>query len=365
MRARALAAWAEHSRHGQVEVHIHPTLESTHPLYAFGVRTYNEIQRHAPWMHHAYFHYLEWAGMHRDARRILGADAFQRVVREHAPDVVVSVHAHTNHGFFELARAALPQHPPRCVTYCGELTGGYGFSRHWVGTEADLFIGATNECRDRAVRGGVHPRRSVQGGFLLRPRFYQAPPRDEARRRLAAQCRLDPGRFILVLGTGEAAANNHLAFLRALQESGLALQVIALCGHNAHLLADLRATGFGDRLTVRPLRHTAEMELILGGCDLLVARPGTGMTSEAILMGCPVFFNTLGSPMPQECITLAYARAHGFGRILRRSSDLPHRLAGWVSEPSRMEAERAATAAARPGGHPEHILRLILGEEDP
>ena len=43
MRAHSLKAWmqSEDGKKYNFEVSVHPTLESTHPLYAFGVKLYN------------------------------------------------------------------------------------------------------------------------------------------------------------------------------------------------------------------------------------------------------------------------------------------------------------------------------------
>ena len=74
MRAEALKAWAE-SNEGKkynFEVSVHSTLESTHPLYAFGVKLYNFIQKRSPYLHHLYFNYLELVSMHRNKEKILG-----------------------------------------------------------------------------------------------------------------------------------------------------------------------------------------------------------------------------------------------------------------------------------------------------
>jgi processive 1,2-diacylglycerol beta-glucosyltransferase len=173
MRADSLRQWAARVYGNAVEVRVHQTLETTHRLYRFGVELYNVIQRRCPRLHHLYFNYLELAGMHRHGPRILGRDTFSRLVTEWRPDRVISVHAHTNHGFFDLARTAHPA--ARCVTYCGELAGGYGFSRHWANPRADGFIGATPEVCAAARAVGTPPERIFEGGFLLRPPFYATP----------------------------------------------------------------------------------------------------------------------------------------------------------------------------------------------
>jgi processive 1,2-diacylglycerol beta-glucosyltransferase len=358
MRARSFAAWAQMPEAAPLglEVRIHPTLESTHPLYKFGVHTYNWIQKTWPSLHHLYFNYLEFVGMHRSSKRMMGKEAFREVLLDFKPDLLLSVHAHLNHGFFEIARKTLPG--VRCVTYCGELFGGYGFSRHWVGTSADLFIGAVEEtCR--AARALKMPEnRNWEGGFLLNPSFYTQLPAGETEYFITEELRFDPSSFILVLSTGAVGANNHRRLLDALDQARLSLQVVALCGKNEATLAELRKwkPRKGD-IHLQPLAYFTNMNLLLRSASAVVARPGTGTTSEAIICGCPILFNGIGGIMPQECITVKFARARGFGTMLRRPSDLPKRIKPWLMNPMKLGAERARLAAAVPKAHPLDILQ--------
>lgn len=173
MRAASFRRWAERLTDWDVE--ILQALEDTHPVYRFGVDLYNWIQRTWPVLHHVYYNYLELVGTVKTGDRILGAEGFRQKVRALAPDLVVSTMDHLNHGFFDLARRERGD-AVRCVTYCGELFGGYGFSRHWVNPEADLFIAAVSEIEAAARHLGMPAERVTTGGFLLHPDFWEAPP---------------------------------------------------------------------------------------------------------------------------------------------------------------------------------------------
>jgi processive 1,2-diacylglycerol beta-glucosyltransferase len=360
MRARSFAAWAQTPEAAPLglEVRIHPTLESTHPLYKFGVHTYNWIQKTWPRLHHLYFNYLELARMHKSAKRMMGRQAFQEVLLEYRPDLLLSVHAHLNHGFFEIARETLPG--VRCATYCGELFGRYGFSRLWVNPKADLFIGAASETCEAARGLGMPEARNWEGGFLLNPAIYGRLPAGETEYFITEDLQFDPSSFILVLSTGAVGANNHLRLLNALDQAGLNLQVVALCGKNEATLAELKAwkPEKGD-IRLRPLGYFTNMNLLLRAASAVVARPGTGTTSEAILCGCPILFNGIGGIMPQEYITLKFAKARGFGTLLRRPGDLPRHLKPWLMNPMKLRAEKARLAEAVPARHPLDILQKV------
>ena len=236
MRANSFVHWTReaYGRAAANDIQIHKCLENTHPLYKFGVGLYNRIQRHAPWAHHVYFNFLEVAGLHYSSKRLLGTDRFRAILDHVRPRVILSTHGSLNHGFFDLARQHMGRDNVRCVTYCGELFGKYGFSRHWVNPDADLFVGAVPETVAMARRLGMPADKAMVGGFLLNPSFYRPPLTSEERATFMQQLDLDPERFTLLLSTGEHGANNHLAFLEAMRKRKPRrdLQVIALCGHD-------------------------------------------------------------------------------------------------------------------------------------
>lgn len=361
MRADSLRQWATHVFGNSIEIRVHHVLENTHGLYKFGVELYNVIQRHAPRLHHLYFNYLELAGMHRRGSKILGRDTFTQLVRDWRPDRVISVHAHTNHGFFDLAHAALPEAPPRCITYCGELFGGYGFSRHWTNPRADGFIGASPEVCAAAQAVGTPASRIFFGGFMLRQPFYAPSEQlDRAATTLARELGLDHTAFTVLLSTGQAGANNHLPILRALASSGKKLQVIALCSKNTAVRAAIETFAASHRsLTIRALGHTDRIPALKRLSSVVVARPGTGATSEAIQLGTPLIHNGIGGVMPQELITVQYCRQHACSRFGGTPQAIATEIIDLLDDPDKLATLRQRLLAARPPGHPEQIIRWI------
>lgn len=359
MRARSLKAWVE--QEGIGEAVIYQALESTHVLYRFGVELYNFIQQRAPILHQVYFNYLEAAGMFKSARRILGKKKFSEVLKKEKPNVIVSVHGSLNHGFFEMAREVLGKDKVACVTYCGELFGGYGFSKHWVNPQADLFIGATEETRKAAVRLGMPRTRAWTGGFLLNPRFWEKTLGKSARDAwVREQFGLDPHQFLLVLGTGATGANNHLALLKELHRARLDIQVVALCGRNEASMKKIRRWAKQHpELPTRAMGYTNAMARILHSASALVARPGTGSTSEAILAGCPIIFNRIGGVMPQEWITIKYFRKRGMARVIKKPSDLPRIVKDLARHSQRWEKTQQFMRQLHPRKTPRDILKKL------
>ena len=363
MRARAFQAWTRREADLQLEAQLHRPMESCHGLYRFGVWLYNSIQRYAPRLHNIYFNYLEATGMFRSARRLLGADRFRRTLEETRPDILLSVHGALNHGFFEYAREVLGPDRVRCVSWCDELHGGYGFSRHWVNPQADLFIGAVPETCETAVRLGMPAERTRVGGFLVRPDFYGPPLAMETRGDLVrSELGFDPDQFILLLCASSRGAHNHLAFLDALTDARLAAQVIVLPGKTEEARRSVESwLRENPHQPVRLQPHRTDVSQWMQCASAMVARPGTGTTHEAILSGCPLLLNCLGGVMPQERITVEYCRKHGLGETVRRPRDLVRWVKQWSEHPDELLAIRRRMRQARPSVMPREILNAVKG----
>lgn len=369
MRARSLKAWAELPANEDLAlgVEIFQALESVSPVYRFGVQLYNWIQLKAPWAHHLYFHFLELAGLHKSASRMApqARQRFQEKIIAASPDLVVSTHAHLNHGFFELVRQTRPGCP--CVTYCGEVFGGYGFAQGWASPQADAFFAATEACRRQALEMGVAESRVHQAGFLLNPVFWEPEPSlMELRAFLCTHAGLPGERPLVILATGANSANNHLRLLESLSRQRISVEVIALCGNNHEARARLSAWASSQKtisVAALPRQNSASMRRYLLLASAIVARPGTGTTSEAILCGTPIIHNGLGGIMPQEWLTVKYLRMHGADRVISRPGQLPTQLAPLLAGPDALHRAREQMRQLRPEGHPRAILERLAALE--
>lgn len=364
MRARAFASWAGHERLRalDLEVESHQALEQTSRLYHFGVGLYNWIQRHYPNLHHVYFNFLEWVGPCRSKVFLRNAGLFRGLLETVDPELMISVHPALNHAFFAVARDTLGEGRVRCVTYCGELYGGYGFSRHWVNPAADLFVGAVEETCEAARRLGMPEKKIWVGGFMLDPSFYAPPLGETERDGFVRELGLEPAEPVLMLSTGGRGANNHVAFLQALEGLPRPPQVLAVCGRSSRTRVEVkRWTGRSRTLRVKALGLRTDMARLMSVSWAVVARGGTGTTSETIMAGVPLIVNGLGGVMPQERITVAYCKRHGIGPVVRTAGDLRRVVRKWMESPAVYEAVRAGVLAARPVHDPVEIWQKLAG----
>jgi processive 1,2-diacylglycerol beta-glucosyltransferase len=351
MRANAFAAWAGLMPELGMETQLCWPLESSHGIYRFGVDLYNWIQWKAPFLHHAYFNFLELFPPCRSSRALLGANRFRETLEKFRPDILLSMHGSLNHGYFEFARTVLE--PVHCVTYCGELSGGYGFSRNWVNPEADLFIGPVPETCEAAIQLGMPKEKTKVLGFLLRPEFYETPEREGER-----PC--EPREFTLLLSASSRGANNHIAFLEALKRNRIDIEVKVLCGKSAATRAQVEKWSEQNKTPrVRIAPSDADMAALLRSVSAVVARAGVGTTCEAIIAGCPLLLNCLGGTMPQERLTVKFCRKHRLAQTLNSANDLARIVSLWKSDVSEPEAIRHNMQTVRPKSHPREIVASV------
>jgi processive 1,2-diacylglycerol beta-glucosyltransferase len=361
MRARAFSAWAQKLKQFNFEVKIHHALEETHPLYHFGVSIYNWIQETAPVLHHLYFNFLEGAGLFSSQNKMMGKKHFQSLIEEYQPEFILSVHGSTNHGFFDLARQVRGKEKIRCVTYCGELYKDYGFSRHWVNPETDLFVGAVTETCEMATRFGMSPSKLEVGGALLMPSFYEPFFSSEEQKKIIREkFHLDPNLFTFLLSTSALGANHHFDFLKAIAAKKLPIQIIALCGKDSNFMKRLQSWS-EEHLSfpIRFLQYTDEMALLMKSCSAILTRPGSGTTTEAILSECPIIFNGLGGVMPQESLTVRFCKKYDLAEIVKKAEDLGDVLQCLINTPRLAEIQRNMKTS-RPKSSPENIFRRML-----
>ena len=107
-------------------------LERSSVVNRGGVHLYNWIQRRMPFLHSAYYAIIELLALLNQRTVALGRGYYTKVLRDYRPHLILSVHDCLNRGYFQLARQVLAPQRVRCVTYCGEFSGGWGYSVNWI-----------------------------------------------------------------------------------------------------------------------------------------------------------------------------------------------------------------------------------------
>jgi processive 1,2-diacylglycerol beta-glucosyltransferase len=196
---------------------------------------------------------------------------------------------------------------------------------------------------------------------LLRRFFYDTALDTTAREAFYRDVlQLDPDEFTLLLSASSRGAHNHVRFLEALKQNGIDVQVVLLCGKLPVAAREVSAWAKANpQARVRLMPHNSNVGQLMRSVSAIVARPGTGTTSEAIASGCPLLLNCLGGVMPQERITVKFCRQHNVAQLIRSPGELAKTIAEWKKRPELPARIRQAMKATCPPAHPLDIVRLV------
>jgi len=214
-------------------------------------------------------------------------------LRDRRPDMLVSFVPHFNRALCESLRNVCPSAP-----FITVLTDLADYPPHfWIERQRQFLVCGSDRAVEQARTVG-HPEDTIfrASGMILRPKFHQPLEVDRAgeRKRLG----LDPCRTTgLVLFGGHGAAV-MLDIARRLDQSGLNVQLILICGRNEKLARRLRALKL--RIPVFIEGFTAEIPYYMHLSDFFIGKPGPGSISEALAMRLPVIVERNAWTLPQE-----------------------------------------------------------------
>src|ERR1051326_8991783 len=239
-RAEAFAEWCFQLYRHDVDVRIEQMLEKSSIVNRTGVNVYNSIQKSAPWLHKLFYAFVELLSYVNSRKVTFGSGYYLEVLKEYQPHLVFSVHDCLNRGYFQTARKVLGEKNVRCATYCGEFSGGWGYSRNWIEPSVDLYSSRTPTASDYAVKKGISPEKARVRGYLMLPRAHlETIGAGERKIYREKKLGLGPDLFTVFLATGGNGANNHFDLLPTLVRHADRCQAIVICGRNKEVYNEL------------------------------------------------------------------------------------------------------------------------------
>ncbi|MBE2213632.1 MAG: glycosyltransferase [Opitutaceae bacterium] len=362
-RAAAFVRWIKRLHGWSIDVRVESMLEDSSAINRFGVRFYNFIQKHAPWLHHPYYLLIELLAFVNRRGVGLGRRYYRQVLENFQPHLVFSVHDCLNRGYFPEARAQLGAKNVRCATYCSEFSGGYGYSQNWIEPSVDLYISRTQTAADYAVKLGMPRERIVVRGHLMDPRIYEDVLDAAKRRRYRVEnLGLDPDKFTVFLATGGVGANNHLALLPALLRYADTHQVIIVCGRNHKAFVRVNEWRKAHpQLRCHLEGYCSTMHLLVQASDVIVTRGGTTTCAKALYYRTPIILNGFGGVMPQERLTAKFFTQDRASVVISRVEDFEALLARWHAAPAEFETMRQRFIGLRYDDDPKVVLGELVG----
>ncbi len=362
-RAAAFAEWCFQLYRHDVDVRIEQMLEKSSVVNRAGVGFYNRIQRGAPWMHKAFYAVVELLSFLNRSSVTFGRDYYVRVLRDYRPHLIFSVHDCLNRGYFPLARKTLGADRVRCATYCGEFSGGWGYSRNWIEPSVDRYFSRTATARDYAVKCGIPVERARVRGSLMAPRAHLEVLNPVDRRVfLAKRLGLNPDLFTVFLATGSNGANNHLELLPAVVRHADRCQAIVICGRNHDTYNELihwRANHPEFNCYIEGYSEIAH--LLMQVSDAIVTRGGTTTCAKALHFRCPIVFNAFDGIMPQEELTWKFFRNGAGSAKVENAGDFAALLDRWMAQREEYDRAREDFVRLRYDENPTTIIDEIVG----
>jgi processive 1,2-diacylglycerol beta-glucosyltransferase len=356
-RAYSLKIWLEAA--GLADVRVEHLLENSSWLPRFGVWVYNTIQKCAPGLHNAYWFIAEGFARMQGKKLSFGRAYYQRLLACYRPNLVVSMHDCLNRGYFQEAKAMLGNTVRTC-TYCGEWSGGFGYSLNWLEPSADLFISRTGDAQAFALAHGMDRARCEVFRNLLPPRAISQPMPHERRAAFRRELGLAPEAFTVLLAAGAAGANNHVRLLDRLAKIPHA-QAIAFCGKSERAKARIeRWKRAHAEFPIFVEGYSTRVHELLQASDCVVSRGGANTTAEALYNGCPILFNRLGGVMPQERLTLHYFIGHGAARQFCGGGQFEAIVRELATQPDALATLRRKLLALQSDDRPETLAKRLL-----
>ena len=237
-------------------------------------------------------------------------DLLAKYWRNRKPDMVVSVIPNFNRAMFDAMQRVLPGVPMVTI-----LTDMADYPPHfWIERQPQYLICGTQKAYDQALQAG-HRKEMVflTSGMILHPRYYEPVVVDREREREALG--LDPRLPVFLLMFGGEGSSKMLQIARNLNQSGLPLQIIAICGKNQRLRADLQ--NMPRTIPIHIEGFTKDVPRFMRLSDVFVGKPGPGSISEAIAMGLPVIVENNLWTLPQERYNAEWEEEQGVGIALK------------------------------------------------
>jgi processive 1,2-diacylglycerol beta-glucosyltransferase len=362
-RAAAFAEWCFQLYRHDVDVRIEQMLEKSSVIYRAGVNFYNRIQRGAPWLHKIFYTVVEGLSLLNSRRVTFGSAYYRAVLADYRPHLIFSVHDCLNRGYFQRARQLLGAERVRCATYCGEFSGGWGYSRNWIEPSVDRYFARTATARDYAVKKGIPADRARVRGYLMRPRAQLegfAPAERGAFR--VKRLGLRPDLFTVFLATGGNGANNHFELLPALVRHADRCQAVVICGQNHEVYNELihwRANHPEFNCYIEG--NSEIVHLLMQASDVIVTRGGTTTCAKALHFRCPIIFNAFGGVMPQEQLTWKFFRNGAGSDIIENAAGFAALIDRWMAEPGSYARTRAQFLALRYEEDPTLLIDELVG----
>jgi 1,2-diacylglycerol 3-beta-galactosyltransferase len=302
---------------------------------------YGPLVRMAPWLWSLLFHVTSAPTAVGIVQRLLTRFASAPIaaaLARHQPLAVVALHPL----LVTPAVTALSESSthPALVTVVTDLGTAH---RSWWHPAIEHVVTPTSDLAQQAHRhAGIAPERCSVLGIPVREQFLRRPADPDAKAALRASLGLDPDRFVVLVMAGAEGGRGMKAWTRAIISGAADVDVVAVCGRDERLRANLEGLAAGSRRRLIVTGFVENMADWLRSADVLVTKAGPGTIAEAASCGVPML---LAGHLPgQETGNTEIVVRAGAGRPIRGRRQLRAQIEDLRSNPASLDRMRVAAA---------------------
>ncbi len=248
--------------------------------------------------------------------------ALQKGIRLYSQHIEEVLQSHWQHAELDLVASIIPnfngvmfralRQVHAAVPYVTVMTDLADCPPHfWQEKQEQFIICGTDMAVSQAIAASYRPEQVFQAeGMILKPSFYRRLGGD--RRLERERLGLDPDLPTALVMFGGYGSSSAIKIVDRLERSGLPVQSIVLCGHNAKLREAL-----SGRKGCHAVGYTNMVPDYMRLADFFIGKPGPGSLSEALHLGLPAIVECNMRTMPQERYNVEWLVERSLGVVLK------------------------------------------------
>jgi len=266
----------------------------------------------------------------------LARQSARALVREHPADLIVTVHPFAN----SFALRALGRHHPPFITVVTDMVTTHAL---WYDKRADLIVVPTETARTRALKYNMPAEKIRVAGLPVADKYCKPRGRKTTLRKKLGWVLDKP--IVLMVGGGDGMGPLAKT-ARAIDNSGLNVTLVIVCGRNQKLKDKLEAETWHNPIFI--YGFTRDMPDFMRASDFIVTKAGPGTIAEALNAELPII---LYSKLPgQEDGNVTFVEEEGAGVWAPKPQDAVRALTRWISHPAE---KQKVLENCRRAGRPE------------
>ncbi|MDT4967553.1 MAG: processive 1,2-diacylglycerol beta-glucosyltransferase [Acidobacteriota bacterium] len=292
----------------------------------------------------------------KNERRRLALDKlntrpFIKMLKEYRPDITVCTH------FLPAEIISWLKAKQRISCRQSIVVTDFDVHAMWLCRHYENYFVALDETRLHLAKLGIPEEKITVSGIPIDPTFA----RQKDRRQMREKHGLKQDVTTILLSAGGFGVGPVEHIVKSLKDDlRSTVQVVVLCGRNQKLKdrIDRLAGAPPDRLSIKTVGYTTEVDELMSASDILLGKPGGLTTSEALAKGL-IF--VIVNPIPgQEERNSDHLLEEGVAIRCNNLPVLADKIDRLLNDPARMQSMRANSARlARPNAALD-IARQLL-----